>query len=89
MHEIFKLTRLIQARNSVLMRHKGNTHPRVLTCLASEQIFSRPQENIKSDQICVDVHPNVFLLRRTITHLVKYKESITMELRPHTRVALS
>jgi hypothetical protein len=42
-----------------------------LACLASEQTFSRPQENIRSDQICVDAHPNVLPLQRTGTQLVR------------------
>jgi hypothetical protein len=43
----------------------------VLTCLASEQTFSRPQGNIRSGQICVDAHLSVLLLQRTGTHLVR------------------
>jgi hypothetical protein len=41
MHDACKLTRLIQASNSVLMmiRDTRATHDQVLTCLASEQTF--------------------------------------------------
>jgi hypothetical protein len=41
MHEACKLTRLIQASNSVLMmiRDTREAHDQVLTCLASEQVF--------------------------------------------------
>jgi hypothetical protein len=41
-----------------------------LACLASEQTFSRPQGNIRFDQICVDAHPNILPLQRTGTQLV-------------------
>jgi hypothetical protein len=40
--------------------------------LASERTFSRPQGNIRFDQICVDAHPSVLPLQRTGTHLVYY-----------------
>jgi hypothetical protein len=41
MHEVCKLTRIIQASNSVLMmiRDTRAPHDQVLTCLASEQAF--------------------------------------------------
>jgi hypothetical protein len=46
MHEVCKLTRLIQARNSVLMGTQV-THAQVLKCLASEQTFSRAPRKYK------------------------------------------
>ena len=52
MHEACKLTRLIQASNSVLImiRDTRTAYDQVLTCLASEQAFL---------QIPKDAHPNV------------------------------
>jgi hypothetical protein len=43
--------------------------------LASEQTFSRPQGNRRSDHICVDAHPSVLPLQRMGTHLYIHKLS--------------
>ena len=65
MHEACKLTRLIQASNSVLMmiRDTRAAHDQVLTCLASEQAFLQiPKEEENPVRYVLMLIPNVHKL---------------------------
>ena len=65
MHEACKLTRLIQASNSVLMmiRDTRAAHDQVLTCLASEQAFLQiPKEEEDPVRYVSMLIPNVLML---------------------------
>jgi hypothetical protein len=65
MHEACKLTRLIQASNSVLImfRDTRTTHNQVLTCLAFEQPFLQiPKEEEDPVRYVLMLIPNVHKL---------------------------
>jgi hypothetical protein len=65
MHEECKLTRLIQASNSVLMmiRDTRAAHNQVLTCLAFEQAFLQiPKEEEDPVRYVLMLIPNVYKL---------------------------
>jgi hypothetical protein len=81
MHEACKLTRLIQASNSVLMmiRDTRAAHDQVLTCLASKQAFLQiPKEEEDPVRYMLMLIPTyisyqwyyMFPLQRTDTQLV-------------------
>jgi hypothetical protein len=84
MHEACKLTRLIQASNSVLMMIKDTraAHDQVLTCLASEQAFLQipkvEEDPVRYMSMLIPTYISyqwyyMFPLQRTSTQLVKRK----------------
>jgi hypothetical protein len=80
MHEACKLTRLIQASNSVLMmiRDTRAAHDQVLTCLASEQAFlqiPKEEDPVRYMSMLIPTYISyqwyyMFPLQRTGTQLV-------------------
>jgi hypothetical protein len=80
MNCIFVYQTIIDYAKLFMKKYNGIPHKKILAtplmtdcqlaCLASEQTFFGPQENIRSDQICVDAHPKVLLLQRMGTQLV-------------------
>jgi hypothetical protein len=98
MHEACKLTRLIQASNSVLMmiRDTRAAHDQVLTYLASEQSFLRiPKEEedpVRYMSMLIPTYISyqwyyMFLLQRTGTQLVTIYNAKQYFTRPFTRSA--